>query len=131
MYKREIMKTTVYESDFLRKFKEYGREDNFTFEGLQILFEYLEQYEEDTGEEIELDVISLCGDYCELTYLEFIREYRLDIENYYDTEDCTQTWEEALEEDKDWVVEILTDYINENTSLVGFTDEGTVIYQVW
>ena len=125
------MKTTVYESDFLREFKEYGREDNFTFEGLQILFGYLEQYEEDTGEEIELDVISLCGDYCELTYLEFIREYRLDIEDYHDTEDCTQTWEEVLEEEEDWVVEILTEYINERTMLVGFTDESTVVYQVW
>ena len=125
------MKTTVYESDFLREFKEYGREDTFSFEGLRTLFDYLEQYEEDTGEEIELDVISLCCDYSELTYLEFIREYRLDIEDYYDTENCTQTWEEALDEDEDWVVEILTEYINEHTSLVGFTDEGTVIYQVW
>lgn len=125
------MKTTVYESDFLREFKEYGREDNFSFEGLRTLFDYLESWEQDTGEEIELDVISLCGDYRELTYLEFISEDRLNIENYYNTEDCTYTWEEALEEDKERVVEILTDYINENTSLVGFTDEGTVIYQVW
>ena len=125
------MKTTVYESDFLREFKEYGREDNFTFEGLQILFDYLENWEQDTGEEIELDVISFCVDYSELTYLEFINDYRLDIKDYYNTEDCTQTWEEAIEEDEDWVVEILTEYINENTSLVGFTNEGTVIYQVW
>jgi hypothetical protein len=95
-----------------------------------LLFDYLEQYEEDTGQEIELDVISLCCDYSELTYLEFTNKYNLEIEDYYDTEDCTQTWEEALEEDEEWVTGILTEYINELTSLVGFTDE-TVIYKVW
>lgn len=57
------MKKTVYEDDFLREFRDCNREDNFTFEGLRTLFDYLEQYEEDTGEEIELDVISFCGDY--------------------------------------------------------------------
>lgn len=123
------MKKTVYEDDFLREFKEYSREGNFSFEGLRTLFNYLEQYEEDNGEEIELDVVSFCCDYSELTYLEFINEYNLEIEDYY-TEDCTQTWEEALEEDKEWVTDILTEYINERTSLVGFTN-NTVIYQVW
>lgn len=124
------MKKTVSEDDFLREFKDYNREDNFSFEGLMLLFDYLEQYEEDTGQEIELDVISLCCDYSELTYLEFTNKYNLEIEDYYDTEDCTQTWEEALEEDEEWVTGILTEYINELTSLVGFTDE-TVIYKVW
>lgn len=31
----------------------------------------------------------------------FIKEYGLEIEDYYDTTDCTQTWEEALEEDEE------------------------------
>lgn len=122
------MKKTVYEDDFLREFRDCNREDNFTFEGLRTLFDYLEQYEEDTGEEIELDVISFCGDYSESTYLEFINDYDLEIEDYYEE---GETWEEALEEDEERIIEILTDYIQYHTSLVGFTDKGTVIYQVW
>ena len=124
------MKKTVYKNDFIREFKDYGREDNFTLDGLQVLFDHLEQYEEDTGQEVELDVISLCDDYRESTYLEFINYYELKIDDYYDTEDCIQTWEEVLEEDEGWVVEILTEYINERTMLAGFTNE-TVVYQIW
>jgi len=36
-----------------------NRKTNFSYEGLEILFEYLEELEESTGEEIELDVIAL------------------------------------------------------------------------
>lgn len=125
------MKRTVYEDDFIREFKEYNLEDSFSHEGLCLLFNYLERYEEDTEEEIELDVISFCYDYSELTYLEFTNKYSLEIENYYDTEDDPKTWEEAITDDEEWVIKILTEYINKYTMLVGFTDRGTVVYQVW
>jgi len=47
------------------------RPDNFTRAGLFALVEYLEEYEESTGETIELDVIAICCDY---------REYKSAIE---------------------------------------------------
>lgn len=59
------MKMTVDFYDFKRAFKDANREDNFTPDGLEALFDHLEQYEADTGEEIELDVISICCDYTE------------------------------------------------------------------
>jgi len=59
------MKKTIYFNDFERAFKGYGREDNFSYEGLRALFEYLEQYEEDCDQEIELDVIAICCEYTE------------------------------------------------------------------
>lgn len=39
--------------------------DNFSYEGKRALFDYLENYEEETGEDIELDIVALCCDYCE------------------------------------------------------------------
>ena len=54
------MKQTVSVSDFLREFREYGREDQFSREGLEALYDYLEEFSEDTGTEVELDVIGLC-----------------------------------------------------------------------
>lgn len=39
--------------------------NNFTYEGKRALFDYLEQYEDDTGEKIELDTIALCCEYSE------------------------------------------------------------------
>ncbi len=57
------MKQTVVFNDFVEAFNRYNRIDNFSMDGLRALFDYLERLEEDTGEEIELDVIGLCCDY--------------------------------------------------------------------
>ena len=48
------MKKTVYESDFIDAFQP-TRSDNFSYEGLQALFNYLIEYEDCTGEEIEIN----------------------------------------------------------------------------
>ena len=66
------MKTTVNEHDFLEAFRRYDRVDNFGLDGLRALFEYLEEYEEDTGSEMELDVIAIC---CDFTRYESLEEY--------------------------------------------------------
>ena len=71
------MKQSVSIYDFERAFKRCERE-NFSYDGLKALFEYLEEYEEGTGEEIELDVIALCCDYMEYDSL---KEYN----DAYDT----------------------------------------------
>jgi hypothetical protein len=58
------MKTSVNYYDFRNAFMAI-RPDNFSYDGLEVLFEYLESYEEDCGEELELDVISICCEYTE------------------------------------------------------------------
>lgn len=40
-------------------------ENNFSWEGQEALFEYLEDYEDQTGEEITFDPIALCVEYTE------------------------------------------------------------------
>lgn len=59
------MYTTINFCNFADAFRSV-RPDNFSYEGLTALFEYLEQLEEGTGEDIELDVIGLCSEYEEL-----------------------------------------------------------------
>ena len=54
------MKQTVNFGDFSDAFCDMDRMENFSPEGLQALFNYIEGYEEDTGVETELDVIALC-----------------------------------------------------------------------
>ena len=58
----------------MREFDEYNRSDNFSVEGRQALFDYLENLEDDTGEKIELDIISLCCDYTEYKNLKELQE---------------------------------------------------------
>lgn len=98
------MKQTIYLSDFREAFKTMNRTENFSHEGLEILFDYLEQYEEDTGTEIELDVIALCCEFAEDAVEDIAENYGVGLS------DC-----EADEER----VEAVREYLNENTALCG------------
>ena len=62
------MITTVRWYDFKDAFDDI-RPDNFSYEGLEALFDYLQMLEDDIGKPIELDVIGLCCDYSEYANL--------------------------------------------------------------
>ena len=51
---------TITVSDFRDAFRSMGRNEQFSYEGLELIFDYIEDYERDTGEQIELDVICIC-----------------------------------------------------------------------
>ena len=83
-----IKKISVY--DFINEFKNCGRSEQFTREGLMALFEYLEDYEDATGELMELDVIALCCEFTQYESIEdFKNDYDYDIEDIEDIEDYT------------------------------------------
>ena len=83
------MKQSVNLYAFRRAF-ETLRPDNFSYAGQEALFDYLEEYEESTGEEVELDVIALCCDYSEYENLEeFQKAYSKDYETIEDIEQAT------------------------------------------
>lgn len=87
------MKTTVTRHDFHDAFRRMNRQDEFSYAGLNALFEYLEEYEESTGEELELDVLALCCDYTEYRSLEEVSEHYDDIETLEDLRDRTSVIE--------------------------------------
>jgi hypothetical protein len=74
------MKHTISSYDFHRAF-ETLRPNNFTYEALDALFDYFEEYEEDSGEEMEFDVIGICCDYTQSTFQEVMDDYKLDDDN--------------------------------------------------
>ena len=80
------MKQSVNIYDFERAFKRCERE-NFSYDGLKALFEYLEEFEDGTGEEVELDVIALC---CEYAEYDSLNEYNDDYGTEYDEIDAIQ-----------------------------------------
>lgn len=110
------MKTTVSRYEFERAFVDADRKENFTYEGLNALFEYLAEYEEQTGEEIELDVIAICCEYCEEPAEYIARNYSIDF-SHLDAEDAD--YEEQCKE-------AVRYYLTENTTLVGETSTGFV-----
>ena len=105
------MKQTVNFSTFQTAFESI-RPDNFTYEGLTALFNWIEQQEQDTGEEQELDVIALCCDFTESTYEEIVKDYDLSDEEFSISDEMPQA---------------VIDYLNDETMIVGYNDK-TVIY---
>lgn len=95
-----IVSVISNEHQFREEFKQMGRGDQFTYEGLGLLFDYLDQLSDDIGKPIEMDVISFCCDYAEDTPEKIASYYSIDIEDVM----C---------------------YLNQNSLVVGKTDEGT------
>lgn len=84
------MKQTVELYDFEQAFHAYERFDNFGYDGLKALFNYLTELEEDCGVEMELDVIALCCDYTRYEDLdELNKEYREEFKTLDEVRDHT------------------------------------------
>jgi len=87
---KPTMKQTIQFNQFHDAFQRMGRGDQFTYNGLKALFEYLESLENETGEETELDVIALCCDYSEYENLDaFQNDFSEDYESLDDIEQAT------------------------------------------
>ena len=83
------MKQTVGLYDFRRAFQDYGRYKHFSYEGYEALFDWLEEYDECSDTETELDVIALCCDYTEYENLEELQDNYNDIKSMDDLQDNT------------------------------------------
>ena len=64
---------TLNVHDFRQAFIDYNRGEQFTYNALTALFEWLEELAEDTGTPYELDVIALCCEFTEYSDLAEVR----------------------------------------------------------
>jgi hypothetical protein len=106
------MKTTVNQSEFIDAFHRYNRYDQFGYDALCALFEYMEQLEEDCGEEIEMDVIALCCDYSVDSVADIASNYNIDIDGM----------------DDDEAREAVVEYLQDNTQVVDEDCNGQILY---
>ena len=102
--------------DVQAAFERFNRQDDFSREGLRVLFDYLEDVSDNINQPIVPDVIAWCCNYTEDTIDGIIQNYNL--------EDDV----DGMDDDgkKDYVRE----YLEDNTCLCGETSEGFV-YQVF
>jgi hypothetical protein len=115
---KHIMYQSINLYEFREAFRTMDRMENFSHAGLKVLFDYLEDYEDSTGESVELDVIALCCDYDEETVQGIADAYSVDM---------LDTYGEPLDpEDDDAKRECIRSYLEENTSIVGKTPTGFV-----
>lgn len=101
---------------FREAFIRMDRIDTYSREGLELLFDYLEDMSESMDTPVELDVISICCEYDEYTTEEIIQNYAL--------QDDTE------EMDEDEKKEYVREYLEDNTCIVGETGDS-FIYQVF
>jgi hypothetical protein len=85
------MKEYVTESTFIDAFKQSDtRKNQFSYEGLKALYEYFEEYEDSTGEELEFDMIGICCEYMEYDSLkQYNDEYGNECEEIDEIADYT------------------------------------------
>lgn len=107
------MKQTVDFQTFRDTFRAYDRADQFSREGLELLFDHLEEMERDNGVEAELDVVALCCDYTEDTPESIAQSYGLELPDDETEEEHAQA---------------VMDYLCDNTTVVGQTSGGSIIY---
>jgi len=92
---------TINENEFRDAFSNGQYKNNFSYDGLGALFEYLEEYEDSTGEQVELDIIALCCEYSEYEDLEeYLKDYGTDI-NKKDYDDDDDFNDAVIEEIQD------------------------------
>lgn len=107
------MKTCVTFSSFVDDFRAMDRYDQFGYQALRVIFDYLEEYEDSTGEEIELDVIAICCDYASQHFEDIAEDYSIELDKDADEDDQKQQ---------------VLDYLNKHTIVLGETD-CEIVYQ--
>jgi len=109
------MKTTVSIYDFRQAFHDADRANQFTYDGLRVLYEWIEQLDEDTGSETELDVIAICCEFDESAPQDIAANYSIDLSD-------------VDLDDEDAVLDAVLEYLHDNTMVCGTTDAGDIVY---
>ncbi|MCI7633046.1 MAG: hypothetical protein MSS80_03275 [Mollicutes bacterium] len=95
-------------------FRECGRENHFSCEGFNALYDYLDEYSDTVGEDFKVDVIALCCDFTE--YEDWEELYN----NYsYSYNNESKTFEE-LEEDGE--LDDFKGWVQDRTTVIEVTD---------
>jgi len=108
------MYQTVTESAFVRTFQEF-RPENFSIPALRVLFDYLEAWEDDAGESLELDPVAICLDWAEYTAAKLLQECKGDFGD--DPDDAIEQIIENIREEGEDIL-IVEHAEGENTYLV-------------
>lgn len=91
------MKRNITQYDFLRAFQEWTANDrhlSFSREALLEIYDILTDYEDSTGQELELDVVAIC---CEFTEYDNLDEAC----KYYEIDDLTDdNYNEMTDDEK-------------------------------
>jgi hypothetical protein len=105
------MKQTVNNSDFHNAFNRMDRGTQFSYEALNLIYDYLEEIDPN----MELDVIAICCDFSEMHIADVFNSYPISCDS------DSPTPEE--------VKSAVLNYLYAHTAVVGETDSAVVFQQ--
>ena len=112
------MKQTINFNNFVDAFHSMGRGKQFSYDALKAIFEYIEDYERDSGEDVELDVIAICCDFSENSWQDVIDLYSIDVD---------------YSEDDSEIIQQVKDFLECESVMVGYSNDknlsDNVVYQ--
>lgn len=68
---------TLTKSAFVDAFKQSSRKDQFSYEALEAIFDYLEEYSDSTGENVEFDIVAICCEWAEAHWSDIASDYSI------------------------------------------------------
>jgi hypothetical protein len=114
------MKTTLATSDIAHALKS-DKNAAWSWNGARALAEYLEEYEESTGEELELDVCAIRCDFAEYASLEaWASDYFRNQVDAVDKLGLTLGMDGSIDEESDEIDDNIRSYIQDNGQLIEF-----------
>lgn len=120
------MKTTLNTSDIARALK-HDINAAWTWEGAKAIAEYLEEYEEYTGEEMELDVCAIRCDFGEYASLEaWASDYFRNQADAVEKLSLTLGMDGSIDEDSEEIDDMIRSYIQDHGTLIEF-DGGVIV----
>lgn len=106
---------TLSKSSFIDAFKQSSRKDQFSYEALGAIFDYLEDYSDSTGEPVEFDIVGICCEWSESHWSDIAREYSIDLNDFAD------------DEDDDERIQAVYEFISDNTTVLDL-GEGQFVF---
>lgn len=116
---------TISEYDFTQAFAQSERKEQFSYGALKAIFAYYEEYEEGTGESIEMDIIAIC---CEFT--EYESAYAA-FTQYGDNTDLDIDWLDGEQAENEKRTERLArEWLEERTTVLDATNYNSDLKEV-
>ena len=97
---------SLHQEKFIDEFRKI-RENNFSYDGLKTLFQYLDEMSEDCGQNIEFDPIGFCCEFSEYNLEDFNEDYDLNIESFEDFD--IEKHEDKLNEKRIRIIDFFND----------------------
>lgn len=82
---------TFGKNQFIDAFQQSSRKGQFSYAALEAIFDHLEDYSEQTGQNVDFDLIGICCEWAELNWADIAEDYKINLS------DC-ETDEERIEE---------------------------------